>query len=154
MKRFLMIIASAAFLLSCGGNAQKAKEGDAEEKASVSEFEEIAKGMGDEHSARNSLDYQGTYTGKIPAADAPGINIVITLSDSTYVKTMEFEGKKDGKSEYKGKYVWNDAGNTITLLGTERDPDQFFVGENTLIMLDMEGKRITGDFAEMYIFNK
>lgn len=154
MKRFLLVVASAVFLFSCGGNAQKAKEGEAEEKASVSEFEEIAEGFKDEHSARNSLDYQGTYTGKIPAADAPGINIVISLSDSTYVKTSEFEGKKDSKTENKGKYVWNEAGNTITLLDSDRNPDQYFVGENTLIMLDMEGKRITGDLAEMYIFNK
>lgn len=153
MKHLLIIIASVFFLISCGGG-QKAKDEQPEEQASVSEFEEIAKGIEDEHSARNSLDYQGTYTGKIPAADAPGINVVITLSDSTYVKIMEFEGKKDSKSEYKGKYEWNKAGNTITLLGTEREPDQFFVGENTLIMLDMEGKRITGDLAEHYILNK
>lgn len=154
MKYLLIVIASAAFLFSCGGNAQKVKEGEVEEKASISEFEEIAQGMEDEHSARNSLDYQGTYTGKIPAASAPGINIVITLSDSTYVKTSEFEGKKDSKYENKGKYVWNEAGNTITLLDSDRDPDQYFVGENTLIMLDMEGKRIAGDLAEMYIFRK
>ncbi|WP_108823113.1 copper resistance protein NlpE [Dysgonomonas sp. Marseille-P4361] len=153
MKQFLIAIASVFFLISCVGG-QKVKEEQVEEQASVSEFEAIAEGIDDGHSARVSLDYQGTYTGKIPAADAPGINVVITLSDSTYVKTMEFEGKKDSKSEYKGKYEWNKAGNTITLFGTEREPDQFFVGENTLIMLDMEGKRITGDLAEHYILNK
>lgn len=154
MKQLLIAIVSVFFLISCGGGSQKAKEEQAEDKASVSEFEGIAEGIGDDHSARVSLDYQGTYTGKIPAADAPGINVVITLSDSTYVKTMEFEGKKDSKSEYKGKYEWNKAGNTITLLGADREPDQFFVGENRLIMLDMEGKRITGDLAEHYILEK
>lgn len=154
MKYIFLIIASALLLFSCGGNAQKAKEGEVEETASISEFEGIAQEMKDHHNASNSLDYQGVYTGMIPAADAEGINIVITLSDSTYVKTSEFEGKKDSKSENKGKYVWNKEGNTITLLDSDRNPDQYFVGENVLFMLDMEGKRITGDLAEHYTLKK
>lgn len=152
MKNLFIVIAAVAFLYSCGGNAQKTQE--AEEKASVSEFSEIAKGMNDGHNARNSLDYEGTYKGKIPAADAAGIIISITLSDSTYVKTMKYEGKGDETFEEKGKYTWNDEGNTVTLLGSDDKPDLYFVGENTLTMLDAEGKRITGDLADMYILRK
>lgn len=150
MKKILMVIAVAGLLASCGGNAQKNQD----EKPSVDEFSEIAKNVKDEHNAKNSLDYKGAYKGEIPAASASGIIVSVTLSDSTYVKTMKYVGKGDQTFETKGKYKWNDAGNTITLLGETGEPDMYFVGENTLTMLDMEGNKITGDLADKYILRK
>ena len=34
----------------------------------------------DGHNAENSLDYEGTYYGFLPAADCPGINVTLTLN--------------------------------------------------------------------------
>ena len=151
MKKLFIIIAAIGFLYSCGGNTQKNQE---EDKASVSEFSDIAKQVsGDEHNAKNSLDYKGVYSGTTPAADCPGIKVVITLSDSTYTKTMEYIDRAGKATEEKGKYVWNEKGNTITLEGASA-PNQYFVGENTLTQLDMEGNKITGDLAEKYILKK
>ncbi|MBB4034699.1 putative lipoprotein NlpE involved in copper resistance [Dysgonomonas hofstadii] len=150
MKKIVMMIAVAGLLASCGGNTQKNQE----EQASVEEFTEIAKNVKDEHNAKNSLDYKGTYKGEIPAADASGIIVSVTLSDSTYVKTMKYIGKGDKTFEDKGKYTWNDAGNTITLEGLDGESGKYFVGENTLIMLDMEGNKITGELADKYILRK
>lgn len=150
MKKIFVIIAAVGVLYSCGGNTQKGEE----EKASVEEFSEIAKNVADKHNAKTSLDYQGTYTGTLPAADAPGMLVSLTLSDSTFVRTTEFVGKKNSKSEEKGKYTWNDKGNTIILDGIKEGPNQYFVGENTLTQLDMEGNKITGDLAEHYVLKK
>lgn len=153
MKKLFIMIAAISLLYSCGGNTQKDNK-EVEEKASVSDFSDIAKNVGDGHNAKNSLDYKGTYKGEIPAADASGIIVSITLSDSTYVKTMKYVGKGDETFEDKGKYTWNEEGNTITLRDVKGEPDMYFVGENTLTMLDMEGKKITGDLADKYILRK
>lgn len=152
MKKIFVMIAAIGFLYSCGGNTQKDKE--AEEKASVSEFSEIAKNVADEHNAKNSLDYKGTYTGKIPSASGEGIIVTITVDDSTYVKKSEYVNKKDATFEEKGKYAWNDKGNTIILDGIKDAPNKYFVGENTLTQLDMEGNKITGETADLYILKK
>ena len=149
MKKLFIIIAAMGLMYSCGGT-QKGQE----EKASVDEFSEIAKQVKDEHNAKNSLDYVGTYTGKIPTASGEGMIVSITLSDSTFVKNTEYVNKKNSKSEEKGKYTWNAAGNTLILDGVKDAPNQYFVGENTLTQLDMEGNKITGDIADLYILKK
>lgn len=150
MKKLLMVIAAAAFLYSCGGNTQKNQE----EQASVDEFSEIAKNVKDGHNAKNSLDYKGVYVGKIPTASGEGMIVSITLEDSTYTKKTEYVGKESGNTEEKGKYTWNVEGNTVILDGIKDAPSQYFVGENTLTQLDMEGKKITGDMADLYILRK
>ncbi|MDR2956161.1 MAG: copper resistance protein NlpE [Prevotella sp.] len=158
MRKMLMVIAAMGILYSCGGDAKKNQE----EKASVDEFSEIAKDVKKEavevadaaHNAMNSLDYKGEYKGKVPTASGEGMIVSITLEDSTFVKKTEYVGKKDAKFEEKGKYTWNSEGNTIKLEGIKDAPSQYFVGENTLTQLDMDGNKITGTNANMYILKK
>lgn len=152
MKNLFVMITAITFLYSCGGNSQKDKE--VEEKASVSEFSDIAKNVSDEHNAKKSLDYQGTYTGKLPSASGEGMVITITLTDSTYLKKTEYVNKKGSTFEEKGKYRWDDKGNTIILDGIKDAPNQYFVGENTLTQLDLDGNKITGETADLYILKK
>lgn len=144
MKKLFIVVAAISLMYSCGGNTQKPQEQATAEPTQVV----------DDHNSKNSLDYKGTYKGEIPAADAPGIIISITLSDDTYVKTMKYVDKGDKTFEEKGNYTWNTEGNTITLLGTKDSPDKYLVGENTLTMLDMDGNKITGDMADLYILKK
>ena len=145
MKKLFVMVAALGLLYSCGGKKNV-------EEVVVSEVDSIVTIVDTVHTAKNSLDYKGTYKGEIPAADAPGIIVSVTLDDSTYVRTMEFVGKK-GKFEDKGLYQWNADGNTITLKGIDA-PNQYFVGENTLTQLDMDGNKITGDLADKYILKK
>jgi len=148
MKKLLIVIAAMSVLYSCNGN--KNQEG----KASVDEFSEIAKTVKDTHNAQNSLDYKGVYTGKVPTASGEGMIVSVTLEGSTYIRVIEYVGKKDSKSEEKGKYTWNSEGNTVALEGVKDSPNKYFVGENTLAQLDMEGNRITGELADTYILRK
>lgn len=152
MKKLFIMVAAMGMLYSCGGNTTKQ---DQEEKASVSEFSDVAKNVGaDTHNAQNSLDYKGTYTGKVPTASGEGMIVSIKLEDSTFVKKTEYVNKKDSKFEDKGKYRWNAQGNTVILEGLKEEPNQYFVGENTLTQLDMQGNKITGDMADMYVLRK
>lgn len=151
MKKLFIMIAAAALLYSCGGNTQKKEES----QASVEDFSAIAESVSDGHNAQNSLDYEGVYTGTLPTASGEGMLVTITLSDSTYTRNIEYIGKKGSKTEEKGKYTWGKDGSVITLQNVDKEsPSQYFVGENTLTQLDMDGNKITGDMAELYILKK
>lgn len=109
----------------------------------------------DMHTAEISLDYFGIYQGVLPCADCEGIDTQIELGPgNSYIKRIIYLGKSEEEVfETTGTFSWNEGGNTITLEG-ENQPNQYFVGENILFHLDMEGNRITGDLAENYQLKK
>ena len=99
-------------------------------------------------------DWVGVYTGTIPAADAEGINVRLQLNkDNTYELTYEYIGKPANPLTNTGAFTWNDTGDIINL-GIPETPSYYQVAENKLIQLDMAGKRITGEFADMYVLTK
>ncbi|MCH6233606.1 copper resistance protein NlpE [Cognataquiflexum rubidum] len=105
----------------------------------------------DGHNASNSLDFLGIYKGVLPCADCEGIETTIELgSGNSYLKKSTYLGKENQSViESSGVFTWNEAGNTITLQD-EEVPNQYFVGENVLFHLDLEGNRITGDLEKNY----
>jgi uncharacterized lipoprotein NlpE involved in copper resistance len=109
----------------------------------------------DTHNAQNSLDWEGTYSGVIPCADCEGIEAAVTLNrDMTFVIKTKYKGKGNKVFEEGGRFKWDDKGSNITLEGLKDRPTQFFVGENTLTQLDMNGNKVTGDLAEKYVLKK
>ena len=112
--------------------------------------------FGNEHNSQNSLDWEGVYKGLLPCADCEGIETEIVLnSDLTFVKKTTYLGKKDSKGiDVKGSFSWSKDGSTIILKGIDQDANQYKVGENTLIQLDIQGNIITGDLAQKYILKK
>lgn len=149
MKKIFVLLFAAFALYSCGGNTAPKEE----EKASVEDFSNIAKGVKDEHNAQNSLDYEGTYKGLLPTASGSGMEVTIVLTEKSFTKTIVYVGKSDKAFEEKGTYKWDESGSIITLDGADV-PNQYFVGENTLTQLDIEGKRIEGKLAASYILKK
>ena len=105
----------------------------------------------DGHTALNSIDFLGIYKGILPCADCEGIETIIELgTGNSYSKKTTYLGKENQNViESSGTFTWNDAGNTITLTN-EESPNQYFVGENVLFHLDLEGNRISGDLADKY----
>lgn len=152
MKKLFIMIAAIGLLYSCGGKTQK----QVEEEVSIDEFSAIAEPLANEHNAKNSLDYKGTYKGTLPTASGEGMLVVVVLDDSTYTRSTEYIGKKNSTVVEKGKYTWNPEGNTIILedVDVKASPNKYFVGENTLTQLDMDGNKITGDTAELYVLKK
>jgi heat shock protein HslJ len=139
----------ALLIMSC---TQKVKEERIEEI--VADSSGIV--VNDEHNAQNSLDYIGMYQGVVPCADCEGIETSLSLEDETnYVLKTNYLGKnKNSTNEVRGVYSWNEAGNTIILSGIVKAPNQYFVGENYLKQLDMDGNKIEGDLAEKYVLQK
>jgi len=147
MKFSIPIIFSILLLAACG-------QQDEPEHTEPHTYMEQEADMA--HNARNSLDYDGVYEGVVPCADCAGIDTRIEIDqEGNYSLEVQYLGKDDDTvHRFEGTYVWNDAGSTITLGGVEDRPNQFFVAENRLIQLDMDGNRITGELADEYILPK
>lgn len=105
----------------------------------------------DEHNAKNSLDYVGTYKGVLPCADCEGIETTITLNqDETYTSTTKYLGKSNEEFKEIGDYTWMEDGNRISAEGIDTPPVYYFVAEGKLIQLDTEGNEISGNLAKNY----
>lgn len=149
MKTTLTVLLTIVLWGCAGRTSQK---GTRENQDSES-TEAVAPDM---HNAKIALDFAGTYKGTLPCADCAGIETEIEIStDLSFVRKTRYLGKNDQTVfEEKGTYKWNDAGNTIIFNEVKDAPDQYFVGENVLIQLDLSGNRITGSLAEMYVLKK
>jgi uncharacterized lipoprotein NlpE involved in copper resistance len=105
----------------------------------------------------SNSDWAGIYTGVIPAADAEGIYVKITLNtNETYKVEYQYIGKGDDIFTNTGTFNWNSEKDTV-ILATEKEgdlPKYYKLGKNTLTQLDMAGKIITGEFANYYILTK
>ncbi|MDR0542850.1 MAG: copper resistance protein NlpE [Dysgonamonadaceae bacterium] len=143
MKKMLVWAFIAASAISCSNSAKHSRENS---------FEEYVDTI---HTAQNALDYEGTYEGVVPCADCEGIKTVITIKyDGTYAMKFSYLGKNNTVYEKSGSYKWDKSGQVIILEGIENGPDKYFVGENHIRQLDMNGQDITGMLAEMYILEK
>jgi uncharacterized lipoprotein NlpE involved in copper resistance len=106
------------------------------------------------HSSRNSIDWQGLYTGIIPAASSPGIRVSLAIGlDGTYELSYQYIDRGSEVFTETGNFKWNDAGSTI-ILDSPDMPPYYQVGENTLTLLDLSGNVITGSLADNYILRK
>lgn len=115
-------------------------------------FEKMATNV---HNSQNALDWPGTYKGITPCADCEGIETEITLNkDSTFVMHTKYLGKAKQKVfEQKGTFSWDESGSIIVLQDLKIKPNEYMVGENTLMQLDLEGNRITGELADKYVLH-
>lgn len=145
MKKSLFL--SALIALSCMSCKEEIK--DDSEFPLLDSTEVVTDG----HNAMNALDYQGVYYGVLPCADCEGIETTITLTADSYIKEVVYQGKSKEIITEKGTFTWNEAGNTITLSGSQ-SPNQYFVGENDLFHLDVKGNRIQGNLASKYRLQK
>jgi uncharacterized lipoprotein NlpE involved in copper resistance len=107
------------------------------------------------HNSRNSLDWQGIYTGTVPSA-GPGIDIRIQLNaDETFQLRYEYVDRANSTYNEAGSFTWDKTGNVITLNTKDTDWLRYYkVGENTLTVLDINGNVITGNLADLYVLRK
>jgi uncharacterized lipoprotein NlpE involved in copper resistance len=108
----------------------------------------------DYHTPEISLSWPGTYTGIIPAADGPGIEVQLTLnSDRTFALQYRYVDRGDSVFFHEGTFAWDNTG-WIIILDIENIPPYYQAAENRLIQLDMQGNRVIGDLADLYILEK
>lgn len=157
MKKQIFILALTSITLwSCNSVPKQSPLADSTAVSDGIDTVAVDKVPGnDAHNAQNSLDWAGTYKGVTPCADCEGIETEVTLADDlTFVIKTKYKGKGDKVFEETGSFKWDEKGSNITLEGLKDRPAQFFVGENTLTQLDMNGNKVTGDLADKYILKK
>ncbi len=111
----------------------------------------------DEHSAKNSLDWLGSYWGIIPCDDCPGIELELSLnSDNSFTLFSEYLENEDSESLISGEFNWVNGGNSVELVGfPDKESSQIFkIEENQVKYLDKNGKEIKGELANNYILKK
>jgi len=102
----------------------------------------------------DSSNPAGIYAGVIPAADCPGISVVVILNENgTYKITYQYIDRGDSLFTYTGSYKWDASSKIVTLDGREL-PAYYRLGRQSLTQLDIEGKDIKSEFAKMYILRK
>ncbi|MDR0497547.1 MAG: copper resistance protein NlpE [Treponema sp.] len=98
------------------------------------------------------MEWAGVYTGIIPAASSPGIDVQITLNnDQTFELHYEYLNR-DFVYSAMGKFFRDETG--LITLDIKDAPPYYRVGNNCLIQLDMNRNTITGDLADNYILRK
>ena len=107
----------------------------------------------DGHMSRNSLDWQGTYSGILPCADCDGIETELSLNaESEFVLISEYIDRSIVDT-VKGTFTWE--GNNIKLESQQDEmPLLFKVEENQLRQLHLDGAQVTGELAQHYVLHK
>ena len=139
MKK-IFLLAGVDMLFSCNQTTQNQNT----DNSSGADTEQKTSTQADE--------YVGTYKGMFPCADCSGINVLITLNESTY--TSE-ETAEDIVTKDKGSVSYDKENKIITLISSEEKDRKtsYKVKENTIVFLE-DGKEIEGELASYYILTK
>ncbi|WP_070963731.1 copper resistance protein NlpE [Vibrio sonorensis] len=141
---YVIAIVLSIFLVGCGGANKDATP--FEQQAQPSQAQNFPA-----HSARNSLDWNGVYTGQLPCADCTGIDTSLTLhSDQTYTLEESYLGQDEAVFSSSGRFEWNRDGNVIILDNSVGAINHYFVAENQLWKLDIHGQKVQGPLADKY----
>ncbi|PIE43453.1 MAG: hypothetical protein CSA50_04895 [Gammaproteobacteria bacterium] len=91
----------------------------------------------DEHSSRNSLDWNGYYFGSIPCASCPQIDRWLELKqlgESTKVELFDiYRGSDELVAELSATADWTKDGGSIVIPDNDSKPLRFLVGESALM---------------------
>lgn len=137
MKKLIFVLIFLTFI-SCKKENEKPQTEEEKYNIIVDQADEI-----------NSKSMSGIYSGMIPCADCEGIAVLMTLKDDkTYsLETLYLGKEKNQKENQKGTYKIK---SDLLILDISDAPNQYRIGENYLLQLDMEGQEITGETAKMY----
>ena len=152
-KSIIAISLASIFLVACN-KAEKPKTEEHTPPATTEATSETV--IDSEHTAENSLDWDGTYKGVLPCADCEGIETKLELNqDKTYELKETYLGKGDGKVfETKGSFQFDSNNRSVIELDKAGDSRKYFVAEGYLKALDLEGNEITGALADKYQLKK
>lgn len=142
MRYFLIF--SFAFLLASCVETSKTNHTNTTESDTTSAV------IPDSHNSRNSLDWEGRYTGVFPCADCEGIETTVVLIEDTFSLRQIYLGTGVEPFEESGNFKWTDDGGSIILHTSRSGDKRFKVGENFLFLLDEEGNEPEGVLAEHY----
>lgn len=86
------------------------------------------------------MDWDGRWSGVIPCASCPGIEVDLTFNnDGTFRLREEYQDRDGGPFVTEGTVSWDDATRILTLSAEQREQKMLFLGEGEAIYLDTEG---------------
>ena len=135
-KMILPVLLTGLFAVSCSKKEEaKAETPQAVEADSAqAQPEEAAK-------AEAPKKHVGEFSGKLPCADCPGIEMKLTLNeDGSFLLDETYLEKKDGQFNAKGSYEVSTDGAFVTLKEEGNDkPRVFLVEEDAAYLVEKVG---------------
>ena len=136
-KMILPVLLTGLFAVSCSKKEEaktetpQAVEADSAQQAQP---EEAAK-------AEAPKKHVGEFSGKVPCADCPGIEMKLTLNeDGSFLLDETYLEKKDGQFNAKGSYEVSADGAFVTLKEEGNDkPRVFLVEEDAVYLVEKVG---------------
>ena len=142
-KMILPVLLTGLFAVSCSKKEEaKAETPQAVEADSAqAQPEEAAK-------AEAPKKHVGEFSGKVPCADCPGIEMKLTLNeDGSFLLDETYLEKKDGQFNAKGSYEVSADGAFVTLKEEGNDkPRVFLVEEDAAYLVDKVGDAKKPDY--------
>lgn len=138
MKNIICYLLLFLFVCSCNSNKMNKEEQQEEyDNPQISE----------------ELNYWGTYTGVLPAADCPGIEVTLDLNkDNTFQSKFIYQ-ERNVTFEDQGIYSIS-SDSILTTVGENEDTVYYKVTNNHLKMLDQYKNEIPDEIGTLYILNK
>lgn len=110
----------------------------------------------DAHHNQNNLEWPGIYKGFLPCEGCYGIKTSLALNtNNSYILITQYTGKSPRDFVEKGTFTWGDKNNVIVLTPRKgSSAQQYYVGENKLILLDKNGNFFSGKNADRYVLRR
>ena len=102
-----------------------------------------------------NASWPGTYSGTIPCASCPGIDMELTLlADNTYELRQVYQDEKKLEIKNQGSFTWMPDSLGIELQGLKDISNKYLMQDKQLVMVGADGKAVEGKMANMYILKK
>lgn len=135
-KMILPVLLTGLFAVSCSKKEEAKTETPqaVEADSAQAQPEEAAK-------AEAPKKHVGEFSGKLPSADGPGIEMKLTLNeDGSFLLDETYLEKKDGQFNAKGSYEVSADGAFVTLKEEGNDkPRVFLVEEDAVYLVEKVG---------------
>lgn len=143
MKQLLLSLTLIVSLAGCRSNVEDHQDISTEDVIPFNATQLQTK------NSKNSLDWDGTYSGVLPCDDCAGIDTFLRLKeDQTFELTKRYldsADRQEKEEKTQGTFSWNQDGSAITLSGVDAEPKSFRVEEIYLTPLDSNGLEMRGE---------
>ena len=137
MKQILLSLSMILLLAGCKTNVEETDQVNPDDVIPFNASQI------DAHNSRNSLDWEGSYSGVLPCEDCVGIDTFLQINrDHTYTvvqRILDTVNNSSDELRNEGSFFWNEEGSSITLENIQGEISTFRVGELFLTPLNKNG---------------
>ena len=140
MKKLIFALLGTTFLtVACTSSPNSTDSTPAVAREAVSSVQDVQE-QSQSSPTPEVLDWDGRWSGVIPCASCPGIEVDLTLNnDGTFRMREEYQDRGGSHFVTEGTMTWDEATRVLTLKSEDRKQQLLFEGEGEAIYLDAEG---------------